>query len=116
MRNFRVSIAITSCALTLLPGVVFADNLHPMIPSPNLNPAASSAAPGQTGANVLSSCGATDYFSIGAGAKTSTAKESPFNPDATKPYAGNPGNPATNPVAVSQYDNACAQAYLHSLP
>jgi hypothetical protein len=24
------------------------------------------------------------------------------------------GNPATNPTAVAQYDNACAQAALHS--
>jgi hypothetical protein len=41
---------------------------------------------------------------------------SPFNPDVTKTYAGNPGNPATNPNAVSQYDNACAQAALHQMP
>ena len=116
MRSFKVPIAITSCVLTLLPGAAFADNLHNLIPSPNLNPAAATAAPGQTGSNVLASCGATDFFSIGAGAKTSTGAGSPFNPDATKKYAGNPGNPATNPVAVSQYDNACAQAALHQMP
>jgi hypothetical protein len=116
MRSFKFSLAITSCVLTLFPGVVFADNLHLMVPSPNNNPGAATAAPGQTGANVLASCGATDYFSIGAGAKVSTAAGSPFNPDATKKYAGNPGNNATNPVAVSQYDNACAQASLHSPP
>jgi hypothetical protein len=69
--------------------------------------------PGQTGSNVLSSCGATPFPSIGAGAKTTTGVGSPFNPDATKKYAGNPGNPATNPKAVSQYDNACAQAASH---
>jgi hypothetical protein len=55
----------------------------------------------------------------------STAPASPFNPgakgppgqDATgKQYAGNTGNPATNPKAVSQYDNACAQADLHQAP
>jgi hypothetical protein len=40
----------------------------------------------------------------------------PFNPMVSKKYAGNPGNPATNDNAVSQYDNACAQAALHSLP
>ena len=116
MRSFKVSLAITSCLLTLLPGVVFADDLHLMVPSPNDNPAAAAAAPGQTGSNVLASCGATDFFSIGAGAKTSTGTGSPFNPDATKKYAGNEGNPATNPKAVSQYDNACAQASLHSPP
>lgn len=116
MRNFKVSIAITSCVLTLLPGMVFATDLHGMVPSPNQNPGAATAAPGQTGSNVLASCGATDYFSIGAGAKANSGTDSPFNPDATKKYAGNPGNPATNPKAVSQYDNACAQAAQHSPP
>lgn len=116
MRNLWVSVAITSCILTLTPGAAFADNLHNLIPNPNLNPGAATAAPGQTGSNVLASCGATDFFSIGAGAKTSSGGGSPFNPDATKKYAGNPGNPATNPNAVSQYDNACAQAALHSAP
>jgi hypothetical protein len=95
-------------------GMAAADNLHNLIPSPNLNPGAASAAPGQTGSNVLASCGATTFFSIGAGAKMTTGKGSPFNPNATKKYAGNPGNPATNPKAVSQYDNACAQAALHA--
>jgi hypothetical protein len=98
--------------LTLSAGVAFADNLHTLVPNSNLNPAASSAAPGQTGSNVLSSCGPTSFFSIGAGAKTNTGAGSPFNPSVSKKYAGNPGNPATNPNAVSQYDNACAQAAL----
>lgn len=110
MRVFRASIAITSCALTLLSGMAFAANLHTMVPNPNLNPGAATAAPGQTGSNVLSSCGPTSFPSLGAGAKTTTGNGSPFNPDVTKKYAGNPGNPATNPKAVSQYDNACAQA------
>ena len=48
-----------------------------------------------------------------AGAKLSTGIGSPFNPSATKKYAGNQGSPATNPKAVSQYDNACAQHALH---
>ncbi len=112
MRSFTVSIAIASCVLTLSTGAAFADDLHNLVPSPNLNPGAASAAPGQTGSNVLSSCGATSFFSIGAGAKSNTGTGSPFNPSATKNYAGNPGNPATNPKAVSQYDNACAQAAL----
>jgi hypothetical protein len=43
-----------------------------------------------------------------------TGNGSPFNPNVTKTYAGNPGNPATNPNAVAQYDNACAQASEHS--
>lgn len=115
MRSLRGSIATASCVLTLLSGVAFATNLHPLVSTNNPpNPAAPTAAPGQTGSNVLSSCGATpDFSSIGAGAKTSTGIGSPFNPDATKKYAGNPGNPATNPKAVSQYDNACAQATFH---
>ncbi len=112
MRSLKSSIAITSCVLLLLPPVAFATDLHPLIPSPNLNPGAATAAPGQTGSNVLASCGPTDFTSIGAGAKTNTGTGSPFNPNATKTYAGNPGNPATNPKAVSQYDNACAQAAL----
>lgn len=116
MRSLKGSIAIASCVLMLAPGVTFANDLHNLIPSPNLNPGAASAAPGQTGSNVLSSCGPTDFPSIGAGAKLSTGIGSPFNPAATKKYAGNPGNPATNPRAVSQYDNACAQAALHSAP
>ena len=116
MRSFQGSIAIASCVLTLSAGVAFADNLHTLIPSPNANPGAGSAAPGQTGSNVLASCGATSFPSLGAGAKTNGGTDSPFNPNATKKYAGNPGNPATNPNAVSQYDNACAQAALHRMP
>lgn len=116
MRSLNASIAITSCVLTLLAGGAFADNLHNLVPSPNQNPGSTTAAPGQTGSNVLASCGPTTFPSIGNGAKTSTGTGSPFNPDATKTYAGNPGNPATNPKAVSQYDNACAQAALHALP
>lgn len=116
MRSFKASLAITSCLLTLVPGMAFATDLHNMIPSPNANPGAATAAPGQTGSNVLASCGATTFLSIGAGAKANGGTGSPFNPNATKTYAGNPGNPATNPKAVSQYDNACAQAALHSPP
>jgi hypothetical protein len=111
MRNSKVSVSIA--ALTLLSGTAFANDLHRLVPSPNLNPGAATAAPGQTGSNVLSSCGPTSFPSIGAGAKTTAGMGSPFNPNATKKYAGNPGNPATNPKAVSQYDNACAQHALH---
>lgn len=113
MRSLRLSIAITACALTLLSGGAFATDLHKLVPSPNLNPGAATAAPGQTGSNVLSSCGPTVFPSIGAGAKANNGNGSPFNPNVTKTYAGNPGNPATNPKAVSQYDNACAQAASH---
>jgi hypothetical protein len=118
MRSLTVSIAIASCALTLGAGVAFAEDLHGMVPSPNLNPGAATAAPGQTGSNVLASCGATSFFSIGAGAKSNTGMNSPFNPGApAKRYAGNTrtqGNPTPpkSPNAVSQYDNACAQAAL----
>src|SRR5262249_43935079 len=95
-------------------GAAFANNLHKLVPHPNPNPGAASAARGQTGSNVLSSCGATSFPSLGVGAKSNTGAGSPFNSSVTKKYAGNPGNPATNPNAVSQYDNACAQAALHS--
>jgi hypothetical protein len=114
MRSFKVSIAIASCVLTLSPGVAFATDLHKLVPSPNPNPGAATAAPGQTGSNVLSSCGPTSFPSLGAGAKSNDGNGSPFNPSVTKEYAGNAGNPATNPNAVSQYDNACAQAAVHS--
>jgi hypothetical protein len=112
----HVMASVTIGAILLLPsaGVAFADNLHKLVPSPNLNPGAATAAPGQTGSNVLSSCGSTSFPSIGAGAKSNDGNGSPFNPDVTKTYAGNAGNPATNPNAVSQYDNACAQAAVHS--
>ena len=116
MMGFKVSIAIASCVLTLSAGVASADDLHNLVPSPNLNPGAASAASGQTGSNVLSSCGPTSFFSIGAEAKINDGSGSPFNPNVTKKYAGNPGNPATNPKAVAQYDNACAQAALHQIP
>jgi hypothetical protein len=97
------TISIAFCALTLSAAAAFADDLHTY-----------TGMPGQTGANVFSSCGPSDIpGSLGNGAKTSTGNGSPFNPDAIKKYAGNPGNPATNPKAVSQYDNACAQAALH---
>jgi len=112
MKGFAVA-AIASCVLTLSAGVAFAGNLHEV-----------TAMPGQTGANVLSSCpnGLPLSFGGPAVAKTNTGTESPFNPDApicpscttaSKKYAGNPGNNATNPKAVSQYDNACSQAALH---
>ena len=107
------SVAITSGVMTLVPEKAYAVNLHRLVPTPNLNPAASTAARGQTGANVLSSCGPTNFPSIGNGAKLNTGNGSPFNPGVTKTYAGNAGNPATNPKAVSQYDNACGQAASH---
>jgi len=119
------SIALGACLLALSAGVAFATDLHkqmPTNPGPT-NPAALNAAPGQTGSNVLSSCSPTSFASIGNSgptgdpnttpAKMNSGTGSPFNPNATKKYAGNPGNPATNPKAVSQYDNACAQAQLH---
>ena len=122
MRSFQVSIAAASCTLMLSAGVAFADDLHnPMntafLNTMNLPPIGAPASPGQTGSNVLASCGSTApvSFSVGAGAKSNTGTNSPFNPSApAKRYAGNMGNPATNPTAVAQYDNACAQAALHS--
>lgn len=114
MRSLTISIAVAAGALAFSAGAAFADNLHNLVPSPNLNPGAATAAPGQTGSNVLSSCGPTDGFSsIGNNAKSNTGAGSPFNANVTKTYAGNLGNPATNPKAVSQYDNACAQASFH---
>jgi hypothetical protein len=105
MKSVIAPLAIAACLLPV-GGAAFADDLHNY-----------TGMPGQTGSNVFASCGPTDIpGSLGNGAKLSDAKGSPFNPSATKKYAGNPGNPATNPKAVSQYDNACAQAALHQAP
>jgi hypothetical protein len=114
MKHLLASLTIGACLVLPSAGVAFADDLHNLVPSPNLNPGAASAAPGQTGSNVLASCGPTSFPSLGAGAKSNAGSGSPFNPSVTKKYAGNAGNPATNANAVSQYDNACAQAALHA--
>jgi hypothetical protein len=114
MSSFKATIAIASI-LTLSAGVTFANDLHNIVLPGPTNPGSATAAPGQTGSNVLSSCGPTSPFqSLGNGAKVNAGSGSPFNPSVTKTYAGNPGNPATNPKAVAQYDNACAQAALHA--
>lgn len=106
MKRLVATLAIAACMLLPSVGAAFADNLHTF-----------TGMPGQTGSNVFASCGPTSIpGSLGNGAKLSAAPGSPFNPNATKKYAGNPGNPATNPNAVSQYDNACAQAALHQAP
>jgi hypothetical protein len=56
----------------------------------------------------------------GGGNSGTASKGTPFNPNNTKVYAGNPGNPTTdpnspafNPKPVSQYDVACFQATMH---
>jgi hypothetical protein len=112
MTSFKASIAMASCVLTLSAGVAFATDLHNFAPT---QPGAASAAKGQTGSNVLSSCSPAPG-GLGVGAKPNVGNGSPFNPSVTKGYAGNPGNPATNPKAVAQYDNACAQAALRQMP
>ena len=112
------SLTIGVCLLALSGGVTFADNLHKQIPN---FPTATPNGTGQTGSNVLSSCGAGGFTSLGTSStKTNplvngsgSAPGSPFNQSVSKKYAGNPGNKATNPKAVAQYDNACAQSQLH---
>ncbi len=100
MKGVISSLAFGVCLLALSFGVAFADNLHKL-----------SGTTGQTGSNVLADCG--EPGSLGFMAKTNSGGGSPFNPDVTKTYAGSGvGNP-NNPKAVSQYDNACAQAQLH---
>jgi hypothetical protein len=124
MKRVIAPLAIAASVLLPSAGALLADNLHNLIPPNNQNPGAATAAPGQTGSNVLSSCGATPYFSIGSingvQIKTNAGMNSPFDPSApAKTYAGNLGNPpgnptlTKNPIAVSQYDNACAQAARH---
>lgn len=107
------SLAIGVCLLALCTGVAFADNLHTM-----------SGVSGQSGSNVISSCGPANPPFIGQGFTPgnsgSAMMGSPFNENVAKKYAGNPGSPTTtngaNAHAVSQYDVACAQQQLHSVP
>ena len=122
MRSFKISIAIASCTLMLSVGVAFADDLHNIMNTSGLPSIGGAASPGQTGSNVLASCGATPgVFSVGAGAKSNTGLGSPFSSASgakVKKYAGNPTSPTVSngasPNAVAQYDNACAQAAAHA--
>jgi hypothetical protein len=131
MRSFQVSIATASCTLMLSAGVAFADDLHNIVTPPgfvSIGSTGTSASPGQTGSNVLASCGAIPtppnslpVFSIGTGAKSNTGLGSPFSSASNakvKKYAGNPTSPTVSngasPNAVAQYDNACAQAAQHA--
>jgi hypothetical protein len=66
-------------------------------------------------------CGSTSTGSNLAPGKTVTSTGTPFNPANTKVYAGNTGNPTTdpnspafNPHPVSQYDVACYQQTQHA--
>ena len=118
------SLALGVCLLALSAGVAFADNLHN--PSINGTPSGTPTLKGQTGTGstpTVSGCsGGTSIDSTfkpnnGALGQTGSAAltvaiGSPFS-SVAKTYAGNPGNPATNPIAHAQYDNACAQQQLH---
>jgi hypothetical protein len=113
------SLALGVCLLALSAGVAFATNLHDPA---NTMGFSTTELQGQTGSNVLSSCGLVGGMPALGSSSTKTnslvngsgsAPGSPFNQSVSKKYAGNPGNNATNPKAVSQYDNACAQSQLH---
>jgi hypothetical protein len=115
MKRLIVPLATAACMLLPSTEAAFATDLHTF-----------THAPGQTGSNVFASCGPTTIpGSLGNGAKSNAGVGSPFS-SATKTYAGNPGNPpgnggpiatlVKNPVAVSQYDNACAQAAIRQMP
>jgi hypothetical protein len=136
MKGFMGSIAVGACLLALSAGVAFATNLHN--PANTLGNSATPNGTGQTGSNVLSSCSTGGITGLGTGFSPGNSgapgQNSPFNQSVSKTYAGNPGNPtfpgSTNPpmspgnailnsnrpkdVSVSQYDNACAQAQVHS--
>src|SRR5262245_31181670 len=104
MKGLMGSVAVGACLLALSAGVAFADNLHRR-----------TATTGQTGSNVFADCEKIPELFPGAVAKTNPGTGSPFGPNGNDHYAGE-DNPATNPKAVSQYDNACAQAAAHQLP
>ena len=64
MKLVMASAIIGSILLLPSAGVAFATDLHKLVPnlgSPNPNPGAATAAPGQTGSNVFSSCGPTSF-------------------------------------------------------
>jgi hypothetical protein len=120
--NPTTSLAMGVCLLALSAGVAFADNLHPLVAPVDSN------GTGQTGSNVLSSCGGTLLGMPESSPGGGNGTNSPFNLSApSKTYAGNCGSPtqpstcpgglgpsnANRNTAVSQYDNACAQQALH---
>jgi hypothetical protein len=122
MKGLMGSVAVGACVLALSAGVAFADNLHKLVP-----PGAGNGT-GQTGSNVFADCHGTTIE--GGGVKSNPGVGSPFGPNGEdKRYAGNPGNPtfagspgvpaghsnANRNTAVSQHDNACAQAAAHQL-
>ena len=109
----RLIIAVVVAAALSVPtsGLALADNFHPLL--------------GQSGQPDFNHTGITCNGGLGtalgvAPGNTFTSNlaanghGAPFNPNATPPYAGNPGNPATNTHAVSQYDVACYQQTQHA--
>jgi hypothetical protein len=126
------SLAIGVCLLALSGGVAFANNLHALVanPPPPLpgNPPliVTPNNTGHTGSDLFANCAGTasgpnQTTSFGTGSTPGQSANamnkagtngSPFS-SVAKTYAGNPGNPATNPIAHAQYDNACSQATLH---
>ena len=113
MRRLITAVALAAALTVPTSGLALADNFH-------LNPLL-----GQSGQPDFNHTGITCNGGLGtapgvAPGNTFTSNlaanghGSPFNPNATPPYAGNPGNPATNTHAVSQYDVACFQQTQHT--
>src|SRR5258708_28085825 len=104
MKNSIHSFLVGACMLLPSAGMVLAANPHTF-----------TMTKGQPGTTNGITCSQT----VGPGpGGSANGIASPFNPTATPPYAGNPGNPTgpggavttANPAAVSQYDVACFQA------
>lgn len=111
MKRLMAALAVAAALTVSSGGLALADNFHPLI--------------GQQGQPDFNHTGITCNGGLGTAAGvapgntftsplTANMLGSPFNPNATPPYAGNPGNPATNTHAVSQYDVACYQLTQHA--
>lgn len=112
MKSIVARITIGTCLLLSSAGVVFATDPH--------NAGNPTGQPGTFNPNSGISCGNPGSVTPG---NSASANGSAFNPNITKTYAGNAGNPTgpggganNSPHAVSEYDVACFQQTVHSLP
>src|SRR5262249_42826430 len=127
MKNHMTSVAVGACLLLSSAGVAFADNLHPFTITGTGQPGSNNGIACNGGSPTNPDIGPGPGGSVNA-MNPSGTNGSPFNTSVPKAYAGNQGNPtfagspgvpaghsnANRDHAVSQYDVACAQHFLHS--
>lgn len=106
----RLIIALTIAGALTVPSarVALADDFHTILGQP-------AGQPDFNHGGISCSTFTVTPGNTGTASLAPNSHGSPFNPNATPPYAGNPGNPATNQHAVSQYDVACFQQTQHAL-